>query len=205
MLHNAIGAEVREVVDRDWDGKPAKAVVAGRVYDTDPDDLWDALTNRERIPRWFSAVEGDLRLGGRYQIQGNAGGTITRCEPPAALDLTWEFGGGVSWVTVRLEAEGEGTRLTLEHIMRAEDMQGDHWKQYGPAAVGVGWDLSLLGLAIHIAGGEKPDEAWVASAEAKAFMRESAAAWAEAHIRGGEDPDTARAMATRTATFYAPD
>ena len=207
MLHNAIGAEFREVADRQLDGKPAKAVVAGRIYDTGLDDLWDALTNRERIPRWFLPIEGDLRLGGRYQLTGNAGGTITRCDPPAALDVTWEFGGGMSWVTVRLEAEGEGARLTLEHIVLAEDIKGAHWVQFGPGAVGVGWDLTFMGMGVYLATGEKPEgfEAWSASAEGKAFMRASAAAWAEAHIRSGEDPEIARGMATRTAGFYAPD
>lgn len=206
MLANVIGAEFREVADRTQDGKPAKAVVAARTYDTDPADLWDALTNPERIPRWFSPVTGDLRLGGRYQIQGNAGGTIQRCDPPMALDITWEFGGGKSWVTLRLAQEGAGTRLTLEHIMLAQDMKGEHWLQFGPGAVGVGWDLSFLGLGLHLAsGGVKPpesDPAWMASDEAKAFMRGSADAWAEAHIASGEDAETARRMAAATAKFY---
>lgn len=206
MLANVIGAEFREVADRAQDGKPAKAVVAARTYDTDPADLWDALTNPERIPRWFSPVTGDLRPGGRYQIQGNAGGTIQRCEPPMALDITWEFGGGKSWVTLRLAQEGAGTRLTLEHIMLAQDMKGEHWLQFGPGAVGVGWDLSFLGLGLHLAsGGAKPpesDPAWMASDEAKAFMRGSADAWASAHIASGEDAETARRMAAATAKFY---
>ena len=30
----------------------------------------------ERIPRWFLPVSGDLRLGGRYQLEGNAGGEV---------------------------------------------------------------------------------------------------------------------------------
>ena len=47
--------------------------------------LWDACTNAERIPRWFLPVSGDLRLGGRYQLEGNAGGTIERCDPPRSL------------------------------------------------------------------------------------------------------------------------
>ena len=59
-------------------------VVASRSYDTDIDDLWEAITNAERIPRWFLPITGELRLGGRYQLQGNAGGTITACEPPRA-------------------------------------------------------------------------------------------------------------------------
>jgi uncharacterized protein YndB with AHSA1/START domain len=206
MLHDVIGAEFREVADRTQDGQPAKAVVAARTYDTDAADLWDALTNPERIPRWFSPVTGDLKLGGRYQIQGNAGGTIRRCDPPAALDLTWEFGGGKSWVTLRLAAEGARTRLTLEHIMLAEDMKGEHWLQFGPGAVGVGWDLSFLGLGLHLASGgaklPETDPAWMASDEAKAFMRGSADAWAAAHIAAGEDPETARRMAANTAKFY---
>ena len=33
----------------------------------------------DRIPRWIGgAVTGDLRLGGRYQIEGNASGEILR-------------------------------------------------------------------------------------------------------------------------------
>jgi len=206
MLSKAIGAEFREVADREWDGKAAKAVVAARVYDTDPEDLWDALTNAERIPRWFSPVTGDLKLGGRYQVQGNAGGTIMRCEPPRALDLSWEFGGGVSWVTLRLAPDGEGARLTLEHIVLAADLDGEHWRKFGPAAVGVGWDLSFLGLGRHFENGAarppEADPAWAISDAGKAFMRASAEAWAAAHIASGEDPETARRMATTTAAFY---
>jgi uncharacterized protein YndB with AHSA1/START domain len=93
-----IGAVTREVVGREHEGKPARVVVASRSYDTTPDDLWDALTSAERIPRWFLPISGDLKLGGRYQLEGNAGGTITACEPPRRLSVTWEFGGGTTWV-----------------------------------------------------------------------------------------------------------
>src|SRR5690242_20495197 len=126
MLTNALGAEFRRFENRDHEGKAARVVVAQRTYDTDREDLWNALTSRERIPRWFLPVEGDLRLGGRYQLKGNAGGTITRCEPPQALDLTWEFGGSTSWVTVRLAPVGQRTQLTLEHIVAASDVD-EHW------------------------------------------------------------------------------
>lgn len=206
MLSNAIGAEFREVADREWNGEPAKAIVAARVYDTDPDDLWDALTNPERLPRWFAPVSGEMRLNGRFQIQGNAAGTVLRCDPGEALDITWEFAGGMSWVTARLAREGGGTRLTLEHIIAATDLDSEHWLKYGPGAVGVGWDLSLLGLGLHIeSGGETPpetDPAWAVSDEAKAFMRGSAEAWAQAHIASGEATETARRMAQATAAFY---
>lgn len=206
MLTSIIGAEFREIADRERDGQPVKVVVAARSYDTDPDDLWDALTNPERLPRWFSPVTGDFKLGGRYQIQGNAGGTILQCEPPRLLDITWEFAGGMSWVVLHVAPVGKGARLTLEHVVLARDLEGEHWQKYGPASVGVGWDLSFFGLGLYLAGhGEKPpeaDPAWAASDEAKAFMTESAEAWAAAHIASGEDAATARRMAANTAKFY---
>lgn len=206
MLSDAIGAQVRRFEEREFEGQPVRVVIAERAYLTDPVDLWDALTNAERIPRWFLPISGDLKLGGRYQLQGNAGGTITRCDAPEALDITWEFGGGMSWVTVRLTPEGEETRLVLEHIAPIGVME-EHWASFGPSAVGTGWDLSFMGLGIHIDTGTKVDheafEKWSASEDGKAFMRESTAAWAEAHIAAGEDPAVARAMAERTARFYS--
>jgi uncharacterized protein YndB with AHSA1/START domain len=205
-MGNAAGIEFRRYENREHGGKPARVVIGSRVYDTDPGDLWDALTSRERLPRWFLPVEGDLKPGGRYQLKGNAGGTITRCDPPRALDVTWEFGGSMSWVTVRLAPEGRRTLLTLEHIVLASDTD-EHWSKFGPGAVGIGWELSFRGLALHLEGGgavldHAAAHAWMTSEEGKAFMSASGNAWADAHIAGGEDPDTARAMAARTIAFY---
>jgi uncharacterized protein YndB with AHSA1/START domain len=199
-----LGAAIREVAFTEHDRKPARAVIATRNYDTDIDDLWDALTSAERIPRWFLPVTGELRLGSRYQLEGNAGGTITRCEPPRLLSLTWEFGGMVSWVTVTLQEEGAGgTRLTLEHLALAE---GDHWDRFGPGAVGVGWDLALEGLKKHLASGAAVDRAvamaWSVSEEGKRFMRDSSDAWGRASIAAGTDEAAARAAAGRTTAFY---
>lgn len=207
-LSRAIGAEFCEVQDREHEGKPARVVAAARTYATGQSDLWDALTNAERIPRWFLPITGDLRLGGHYQLEGNAGGTITRCDEPEALDVTWEYAGNLSWVTVTLAPDGVGTRLTLEHTMLKDEAGEEHWRQYGPGATGVGWDLSFLGLAQHLeSGGEAIDreanDAWLASDDGKAFMQKSADAWGIAHIANGEKPDVARAMAARTAEAYA--
>ncbi len=203
----ALGTEVREVREVEHEGKPARAVEGSRFYPTGADDLWDALTSAERIPRWFLPIRGDLRLGGRYQLEGNAEGTITRCDPPEALDVTWEFAGNVSWVSVRLAAEAGGARLTLTHTMLKDEAGEAHWQTYGPGAAGVGWDLSFLGLGLHLAsGGEAIDpeesEAWTVSDEGKVFVRACADAWASAHAASGEEARVAQAMAARTASFY---
>ena len=93
-----LGLVTRSVRNFEKDGKAASAVTLTRLYDTSVDDLWDAVTSRERIPRWFLPVEGDLQLGGRYQLKGNAGGTITACAPPTHFAATWELAGAVSWL-----------------------------------------------------------------------------------------------------------
>jgi len=201
------GVVVREVQRREHEGKPARAVIASRVYDASVDDLWDALTNSERIPRWFLPVSGELRLGGRYQFQGNAGGEIIACEPPRRVSVTWEGPGGpVSWVTVTLEPQAEGrTRLTLDHTAHVEGGE-EFWDRFGPGAVGVGWDGAIRGLGLHLASGAAVDPqqamAWSMSDEGKAFSRACAEAWGEAAIRDGDDPGKARASAARTAAFY---
>ena len=199
-----IGAVVREVGSREHEGQMARVVVATRTYKTTVEDVWDALTNGERIPRWFLPVTGDLRLGGSYQFQGNAGGTITRCEPPRLLAVTWGMGGSVSWVTISLAEDAAGdTRLELEHVAHVGD---DIWDQFGPGAVGVGWDLALMGLDRHLAAGATVDQneaaAWSASGEGKDFVRRSSEEWCRASIRAGASDAAARAAAARTTAFY---
>lgn len=207
-MASVFGSEFRRVENREHLGKPALVAVAIRSYDTTVEDLWDAITTPERLARWFLPVEGDLRLGGRYQLKGNAGGTITRCERPAALDLTWEIMGGTSWVNLRLGPDGKSkARLTLEHIAHKDGIGEEHLKQFGPGAVGIGWDLGLHGLERHLVDPAAPldheaAEAWTMSSEGKAFIRASGEAWGVAHVASGENPDDARAKAERTIAAY---
>jgi uncharacterized protein YndB with AHSA1/START domain len=206
-MTNVLGAEFRRVEGREYLGKPALVAIATRTYDTTVEDLWDALTTPERLVRWFLPVDGELELGGRYQLQGNAGGTITRCDPPGALDVTWEFAGATSWVNVRLTRDGRRARFVLEHIAHRDAIGKEHLEKFGPGAVGIGWDLALEGLARHIAaGGAAIDraafETWMGSSEGKAFIRACGEGWGAAHAASGEDADEARARAERTIAFY---
>ena len=111
-----LGASERSVSSLERDGQPVRAVTLSRGYGTTVEDLWDAVTNPQRIPRWFLPVSGELERGGRYQLEGNAGGVITACERMSHFTLTWEFGGDVSWVEVRCREDGPGrARLALTH------------------------------------------------------------------------------------------
>ena len=183
-VEHHLGAVERSVVALERDGKPARAVKLTRIYDTTMRDLWDALTNAERLPRWFLPVEGDLTLGGRYQLKGNAGGTIQECEPPSRLALTWEMRDEVSWVEVNLaEVDEDRSRLTLVHTAHVSEF----WTRFGPGAVGVGWELGLVGLALHISDPQAvfDEAAFSVSPEAISFMTGSSEAWGEAAIAGG--------------------
>lgn len=165
--------------------------------------VWAAVTEFDRIPLWFMPVSGEARIGGRYQLDGNAGGEILVCDAPRTLRITWEYGGDVSYVTVNLtEKDGSATLFDFEHTA---DVEADRWAEYGPGAVGVGWDMGLLGLARHVELGiatplETPE--WSASDEAKAFIAGSSESWAAAAIASGDDPDAARAAAARTTAAY---
>ena len=108
-----LGLMTRTVGVVDRDGKPAKLLVAGRAYPTSVEDLWDAVTSAERIPRWFLPITGQLRVAGRYQLEGNAGGDILECEPPRRFAITWEYGGDVSWVELRLVEESADLDLLV--------------------------------------------------------------------------------------------
>lgn len=183
-----------------------KTVVIRREYDADIEDVWDACTDPERLPRWFLPVSGDLRVGGRYQLEGNAGGEILHCEPPRLLKVTWEMSeqAGMSEVEVRLSpAAGDGTAFELRHTAVVDP---EFWNRFGPGAVGVGWDLSLLGLGLHLSGGRIEDpQTWESSPEAREFMKASGQEWGRAHEAAGEDPERAAEMARNTIAFYAPE
>lgn len=196
------GTVDRSVSSRERDGQAALAVIISRSYATTVADLWDALTNGDRLRRWFLPVSGELELGGRYQLEGNAGGVITACDHRSHFALTWEFGAEISWVEAHLLEHAAGqTLLTLEHIQ----LPSDHWDTYGPGATGVGWELSLLGLALHIRqpSASKPDAvAFTTSASGNAFIKESCELWGKAAIAFGMDPEASRAAARRTSAFY---
>lgn len=196
-----LGAVDRTVSSLERDGRPARDVALSRTYPADTADVWALVTSAERITRWFAPITGQLELGGRYQIEGNAGGVVETCVPRSHFGVTWEFGGDVSWVALRLVGDDDGTRLTLTHTQHLSP----HWDEYGPGAVGVGWEMGLLGLALYLADPAKPkidEAAFVASAEGKAYVGGSAQAWGQAAIANGEDADKARAAADRTRAFY---
>jgi len=107
-----------------------------RTYATTPEDVWDAVTDRDRLARWMAPYRGELRLGGRWEALNSDGtvfswGVVTACEPPRSYTTTWEYEGeDQSVVTVAVEEHPEGARLTLVHAGVVDQGYGAGWQAY---------------------------------------------------------------------------
>ena len=178
------------------------AVVMRRTYQADIDDVWSALTDPERVRRWFLPLTGDLRVGGSFQLEGNAGGDILDCSRPERLRVT--FGGPDSVVELRLAAVAQGsTTLELDHRVPLA-MAGS---VAGSIFVGPGWDGAFLGLALFLAGEVADDPVAAAnSLEAQEYSRKAVGSWVEVSARSGLASDDEIAGAKAMAlSQYAPD
>lgn len=182
---------------------------SGAPYDAPIEDVWDALTTPERIGRGFLPISGEYRIGGHFQLEGNAGGEILSCERPNRFKVTWAMGvpaspADVAEVEIRLTPVADGaTTLELEHTAIVPD---EMWDQYGPGAVGVGWEGALLGLALRLSGRSVGDPtAWQLSADGPEFATRGSVAWGAANEAAGASPKAAATAVANTTAFYAPE
>lgn len=180
-----------------------------RSYDAPVEDVWNAITDPERLGRWLNSVTGDLRLGGSFELDSGEHGEILECDPPRRLRVSWLFGpdaddwSGTSEVEVLLAPSLAGT--TVLELVHAAAVGEPMFPTYGPGAGGVGWDLHLLTLARFLADDETPGHGeFQTSPAGREFARRSAVAWGDAHLAAGGDPDHVAAAVEATTAFYVP-
>lgn len=179
-------------------------VLMRRSYRAEPAEVWDALTDPDRMRRWFMPVTGELKVGGSFQLEGNAGGEILECEPPKRFKVT--FGGPTSLLELRLFPGADAsTELELEHSMSEAPAPGGS----GALWVGPGWDGGLLGLALYV-NGELPADTnpmeMANSAEVIAYNEQCVRAWIEAIRASGTTTEEDLLSAAKISmSQYAPD
>ena len=133
-------------------------------YETDIDDLWSALTDPDRLARWYGQVEGDLRTGGEFRVYIEANdiestGHVEACEAPGRLlvttretDESYRKGQGVppfdQVIEVMLTADGDQTILIVE-------VRGTPLDKI--AFYGAGWQIHAENLAAYLAGRQPGD------------------------------------------------
>jgi uncharacterized protein YndB with AHSA1/START domain len=147
-LRSADGAGIVRIEDR---------------YDTDIDDLWSAITDPDRLARWFGEVYGELSLGGEFLVHfadaGERTGQVEACDAPQRLlvttretDESYRRGQGVppfdaAW-DITLTADGDQTTLVIE----VKGMPLDKI-----AFFGTGWQIHAENLAAYLDGREPDD------------------------------------------------
>lgn len=154
-----------------------------RGYPALTEVVWAALTDPELLVRWFLPITGDLREGGRYELEGNAVGRILRCDRPRRLELTWEYAGFVTDVRLDLVPGDDATVLRLEHEPVPVEIVPNAGKVWGLGAV---WELAMSALDGFLAGTSSEGRAVDRLADAtprelKGFAQQakrSGAAWA---------------------------
>jgi uncharacterized protein YndB with AHSA1/START domain/ketosteroid isomerase-like protein len=129
-----------------------------RFYPVAPQKVWRAWTDPQALKRWFgpgeadkvTAVELDLRVGGRYRIVfgGDDGrahevqGVYREVMPHRRLAFTWTWPRTTpereSLVTLELNAVPGGTELVLRHEQFFDEQARD--------GHGRGWTHSLVNL-----------------------------------------------------------
>jgi len=87
--------------------------------------------------RWFLPLHGDLREGGSFQLEGNAGGDILTCTPPQLLRVT--FG--------HLTSPTRLKEILAEHVAYADEMQRKAAKDAKWSAADPAWAYARVALS----------------------------------------------------------
>src|SRR5579884_1460001 len=140
------------------------------------DEVWDALTSPDRRARWLAHGRIEDTPGGAVRLDFGEGGLVTgrvlSWEPPSLLEFEWRFAGETeSVVRFELFADGDGTRLVLDHRALAEEHA---------AGYSAGWHAYLAALGDHLEGRQGSWDERFASALPQ--YRESAAGLEEASL-----------------------
>jgi uncharacterized protein YndB with AHSA1/START domain len=125
------------------------------------EQVWQALTDSSTLAEWMFPNDFAPRIGHHFTFQvppnpkARFEGLVVNCEvlecdPPSRLEFSWSAGGLVDTrVSFRLEPEGEGTRVFLEHA--GFDLSVP-WGEQALRGAEFGWARMLKNLSRVAAG-----------------------------------------------------
>ena len=118
------------------------------LFDTTIDDLWSAITDRDRAARWIGELDGDLSLGGTFTARltshWEGAARVDECDAPRRLLVTMRPGEVEETVFEAWLAEVDGgTDLVIEERGLPLARISAH---------GAGWQAHVEDLAAHVAG-----------------------------------------------------
>jgi uncharacterized protein YndB with AHSA1/START domain len=122
-------------------------------FDVAVEEVWSALTDPERLSRWYGKFEGDFRVDGEFTgfvfvSEWEGRGTVDACEPLRKLHVTmWEEGQSKQKAKAELFGSNPTTLIFEEDGLPLEYV----W------AFGAGWHMHFEDLALHLAGNDRTD------------------------------------------------
>lgn len=125
-----------------------------RTYDSPMTDVWSALTEPDRVSRWFGIWTGDPATGTvELSMSEDEGSTpqtvrVVECQPPTLLVVDLPSPGGIWRLSVSLSASAGDT--TLRFTQRLVE-------PYDASSIGPGWHYYLDRLGAVVAGTPVPD------------------------------------------------
>jgi uncharacterized protein YndB with AHSA1/START domain len=130
------------------------------IVDASPDAVFSALTEGDRLARWFpSSAESDPRPGGSFSYRfefddpsrdHTYSGEYAEVSPGRAVRYPWQTGLGPTEVAFALEPAGDGTRVRLAHSGWGE---GGDWDE-SVEQHRQGWGAFLDNLKAYLERGE---------------------------------------------------
>ena len=136
--------------------RPARraASTISQVYDTDARRPVGRVHQPRAHPALVPArLRASSELGGRYQLEGNAGGAIERCDPPRSFAATWEYGGDVELDRGAADARGRRPDALRARAHRARRRRALGAVRSRRRRHRLG--SRLIGLARHLASGRR--------------------------------------------------
>jgi len=126
-------------------------------FDTGIDELWAALTDTQRLARWYGEIEGELRVGGEFRAHLHASGwegtgRVEECEPPRRFLVVSKASEEPDEDSTEVTLTGDSDQTTLVVEQRGSPLDL-LW------AYGAGLQIHVEDLAAYITGRERVDSA----------------------------------------------
>ena len=129
-----------------------------------PEPLWDALSTRDGLGRWFMPTRYEIAVNGRFAFDGGWEGTVSEASPFQHVQFDADGGGGAC---LRFEmAAGNGVCFFALIDRMGAGVDADNWpdapvhRRYQPGGPGTHWSGVAAGyhgfvdaLEEHLAGG----------------------------------------------------
>jgi len=126
-------------------------VSVSRTISASDEQIYDAFTSEEILPRWFGdRASIDLREGGRYDMDGGDVGEYRRLVYPKRIRMTWENAKAYPNTVVEIAITPKSTEkssVTIQHMKLPSEKAREDMRE--------GWSWALTSLKSYLETGKR--------------------------------------------------